>query len=296
MTWYKTKRLFLNKPYLIDPYRIMSLKKAKAICRKRGYPSDEELLENVRIKMGKTHAQWIDLIGVSKYGRVKAVAELKRLMIRRRKRVIVYVCGALIVSFMSFTSPGRALAVEIFRVVVTVIENILYIRPVGVDPTIDTRIDSDEISLIEQDLDERTISFETVDEIKRYVQKPLLFLDSQDFDIETIQYSETSILEDSVQIEYRSTSSDIRVGIFISWPNNIDAVSKNLNIDGGEYIHTIMDSGIVMEGVITPDRQYMGIATLEDSVIYVNIQLQQDIDESDLKSSAIQILNMLLLL
>lgn len=63
MRWRKIKKAILEKPWLIDVYRVMSRKEARRITWKHGYPTHAELMERARQKIDMPYEEFAKLIG-----------------------------------------------------------------------------------------------------------------------------------------------------------------------------------------------------------------------------------------
>lgn len=273
MAWFRIKKLIRQKPYLIDPYRIMSMKEAAKIWNNREYPSDEMLLEIARTKLGMTPAEWAALIRKSYTKHSPIMGGLVKAFIRRKKLAAACVLALILALFMVFTAPGKALAMRIYNIVVTIIENMLYIHPADADPLVDTPISFNEISQIGDVIEDVTHSFGTLEEAKEYLERKLAYVKSETFALDSIQYHKSAFSGEYLELSYHSEKYPAILKLTHRWPDNISDYEAKLNLGASSYMQTMLNSGHVVEGFIKDNDIYIGVITIKRLILSIEIEI-----------------------
>lgn len=269
MGWYKTKRIILNKPYLIDPYRQISLNEAKELWRRAGYPNDEELLNRACLIAGKTSTEWSFLFNREKDRKQAFFAKLKNVKLFGKPAIIVSTIVLALIALLTFTAPGRAFAKKIYNTITKIIEDILYIRPD------DTSFQNDSL-ILPQDIpdhenkEEGTKEYTSLKEAQEYIGKSIIFLDNLEYTVTDIIVTESPISGTILEFSYRG-SSEIGISIVQQWTDNISDRALSIDISNTDYHKKELSMGFFIEGTLTEDNIYNGFAIIEDIVFTISI-------------------------
>lgn len=269
MGWYKTKRTILNKPYLIDPYRQISLSEAKEHWRKVGYPSDEELLNRACLIAGKTSTEWSFLFNREKDREQTFFAKLKNVKLFGKPAIIISAIVLALIALLTFTVPGRTFAKNIFDTITKIIEDILYIRP-------DDTFFPDGSLILPQDIpdpqnkENGTSEFKNLKEAQEYIGKSIIFLDSLEYTVTDIIVNKSLISGTSLEHSY-SNSSGIGIDITQRWTEDISVRALSIDISDADYQKKELPMGLVIEGILTEDNTYTGLAIIGDTSFIISI-------------------------
>lgn len=256
MGWCKT----LNKPYLIDPYRQISLQEAKHIWLKTGYPSDEELLNRACLIAGKTQAEWSFLFPRKRY---------RKQTLFRKPLIVVYAIVLVFITFLTFTIPGRAFAKNIYDTISKIIENILYIRPEETDFPDDSYILPQDIPDYENK-ENGIKEFKNLKEAQEYIGKSIIVLDNLEYTATDIIVKESPISGTILEFSY-SNESEFVISMAQQWTGNANDRAFNIDISNADYHKRELPMGFSIEGLLTEDNTYTGFAILEDIVFTISI-------------------------
>lgn len=260
MGWCKTKRLILNKPYLIDPYRQISFQEAKHIWLKTGYPCDEELLNRACLIAGKTQAEWSFLFPRKRY---------RKQTLFRRPLIVVYAIVLVFITFLTFTIPGRAFAKNIYDTISKIIENILYIRPEETDFPDDSYILPEDIPS-HDNKEKGTKEFKNLKETQEYIGKRIVFLDNLKYTATDIIVKESPISGTILEFSY-SNESGFSISMVQQWTDNANKRVLSIDISNADYHKRELPMGFSIEGLLTEDNTYTGFAILGDIVFTISI-------------------------
>lgn len=269
MGWCKTKRLILNKPYLIDPYRQISLQEAKQIWLKTGYPSDEELLNRACLIAGKTQAEWSFLFDRKKYSKQTLFVKLKNITLFKRPLIAVFTIILALIALLTFTVPGRAFANNIYNAISKIIENILYIRPEDTSFLDNAPILRQDIPSLENRRSD-AFKFTELRKASEYVGRDLVFLNNADYRITDITVKESPVSGIMLKLVY-SNDNGINIYIDNKWVSEHSDWAFNINIEGSEYKKIETSSGFIIEGMVTEDNLYSGFSIINDNSISISI-------------------------
>lgn len=252
----------------------MSMKEAAKIWNKRGYPSDEMLLEIARTKLGMTPAEWAALIRKAYTKHSPIMSGLVKAFIRRKKLATACMLALILALFMAFTAPGQALAMRIYNAVVTIIENMLYIHPADVDPLDDTPISSNEIPRKENVPEDVTRTFGTLEEAKEYIVSELAYFNSEAFTLNSIQYRKSAFSGEYLELNYHSNEYPAKIKLTHRWPDDISDHEAKLNLEASSYMQTMLNSKHVVEGFIKDNDIYIGVITIERLILTIEIEIK----------------------
>ncbi len=267
MNWPGLKRRIRFQPNLIDPYRKISYREARRIWKEHGRPDVLELLEGVRKKSGMTPEEWQALTGL----KVKNARVIHSAALRRWAAACVFVL--LFSAFLAFTAPGRAFAAQVYRTVVTIVEN--YIRiSTDEDPSIKLEPRT-EIHESSQD------SVNSVSEVYDQINDTIFYLPDTKYTLKSITVTNSRARGRSVSSKYVIDQTSIY--IVQRWPLDEQKKDVGIKMDDAIYHSTYGSNSLLFEGVYTEkENTYHGIAMESSYIIAVDIEhifTLEDIDD-----------------
>ncbi len=269
MEWYKTKRIILNKPYLIDPYHQISLNEAKEHWREVGYPSDEELLNRACLTAGKTSAEWSFLFDRRKYRRQTLFVKLRNVTFFEKPLIAVFAIVLALIALLTFTVPGRTFAKNIFDTISKIFEDILYIRP-------DDTSFPDGSFILPQNIpshenkENGTKEYKSLKEAQEYIGESIVFLDNLEYTVTDIIVKESPISGTILEFSCNN-SSGLSISMVQQWTDNISDQAFNIDISNADYQKKKLSMGLFIEGILTEDNTYTGFAIIGDAVFIISI-------------------------
>lgn len=259
LKWLLLKNKINRKPWLLEPDRFLSDFKAHRLALTQGgYPSASSIMENARIKAGKSLEEWIALTG---FRFEREESKLKnRVFAKRRKLIAVTVGIMLIVAFFGLTPKGRALAEEAIATITEFFDNVLYIHPVGT-----SRYDIHEIPEASPGIpEEMEYKLKSLGEISDYLNSPFLYLHREEFEMVEILLTTYSYRKPGFTIEYYRGDSDIALSE--QWPAK-DQLDIVLGVEG-EYFSYTLPSGNTLEGSYLKEDQSFAAAMLCNELVF----------------------------
>lgn len=259
LKWLLLKSRIARKPWLLDSDRFLSNHKAHRLALAQGgYPSASSIMENARIKAGKTLEEWTTLTG---FRFEHEEHKLKsRAFAKRRKLIAVTVGILLIVAFFGLTPKGRALAEEAIATITEFFDNVLYIHPVDT-----SRYDIHEIPEASPGVpDETEVKLNTQDEIPNYIDDSFLYLKGEDFDVVEIILTTHSYQKPGFTIRYFMGESDIVLSEL--WPSE-DQRHITLGLEG-EYFSYSLSNGNVLEGSFFLEDRSFAAAMISGELVF----------------------------
>lgn len=259
LKWLLLKNKIARKPWLLESDRFLSDHKAHRLALAQGgYPSASFIMENARIKAGKSLEEWTALTGFCFEHEERKLKE--RVFAKRRKLIAITVGIMLIVAFFGLTPKGRALAEEAIATITEFFDNVLYIHPVGT-----SRYDIHEIPEASPGVpDETEIKLNKLDEIPNYIENPFLYLQGEDFEVVEILLTTYSYRKPGFTIEYYRGDSDIALSE--QWPSE-DQLDVVLGVEG-EYFSYTLPSGDTLEGSYLKKDQSFAAAMLCNELVF----------------------------
>jgi len=260
MKWLCLKRKIRSHPALLDPYRTLSGRQARAQWKKLGRPTVAELMEGSRVKANKSEKEWSELTG---YSDKRRRAKGARSFGLPRRWAVACIAALLIVLFMAFTAPGRALAQSIYNTVSTIIGDMLYIQS--------KETDLDAVYTEPQSNSAGTDKQLSLRQAYEQLKRPLLYLKEDEYTLKNVSVSESEFMGASVESEYQA--DDITIVITQRWPLAGQPAMSSIDVQNGEY-HSVRSSiGFTIEGVYrSADYTYVGSATTDTMVFAISIQ------------------------
>ena len=259
LKWLLLKNKIARKPWLLESDRFLSDHKAHRLALAQGgYPSASFIMENARIKAGKSLEEWTALTGFCFEHEERKLKE--RVFAKQRKLIAIIVGIMLIVAFFGLTPKGRALAEEAIATITEFFDNVLYIHPVGT-----SRYDIHEIPEASPGVpDETEIKLNKLDEIPNYIENPFLYLQGEDFEVVEILLTTYSYRKPGFTIEYYRGDSDIALSE--QWPSE-DQLDVVLGVEG-EYFSYTLPSGDTLEGSYLKKDQSFAAAMLCNELVF----------------------------
>ncbi len=259
LKWLLLTNKIKRKPWLLDSDRFLSDYKAHRLALAQGgYPSASSIMENARIKAGKTFEEWTAITG---FHFVREERKLKNRVFAKRRKLIAITAGILLIAaFFGLTPKGRALAEEAIATITEFFDNVLYIHPVGT-----SRYDIHEIPEASPGVpDETEIKLNTLNEIPNYIEDSFLYLKGEDFDVVEILLTTYSYQKPGFTIEYYIGDSDIVLSE--QWPSD-DQKHITLGVSG-EYFSYKLPSGDTLEGSYDREDQSFAAAMICDELVF----------------------------
>ncbi len=259
LRWLLLKNKITRKPWLLEPDRLLSDHKAHRLTLTQGgYPSATSIMENARIKAGKSQEEWIRLTGFQPQS-AKDTPK-KKVSVKSQRLIAIAISILLIITFFGFTPQGRALAEEAITTITEFFDNVLYIHPVGT-----SRNDIHEIPVASPGVpDETEIKLDSLDDISNYIEDSFLYLRGTKFETIEILLTTYSDRKPGFTIEYYKGDSDIVLSE--QWPAE-DQLNITLGIEG-EYFSYTLPSGDTLEGSYLEADQSFAAAMLCDGLVF----------------------------
>jgi len=259
LKWLLLKNKIKRKPWLLESDRFLSDYKAHRLALTQGgYPSASSIMENARIKAGKSLEEWIALTG---FRFEREERKLKnRVFAKRRKLIAITVAILLIAAFFGLTPKGRALAEEAIATITEFFDNVLYIHPAGT-----SRYDIHEIPEASPGVPEETeYKLKSLGEISDYVNDPFLYLHGEEFEAAEILLTTYSYRNPGFTIEYYWGDSDIVLSE--QWPSD-DQKHITLGFEG-EYFSFTLSGGNVLEGSYFKEDESFSAAMICNDMVF----------------------------
>jgi hypothetical protein len=259
LRWLLLKNKITRKPWLLEPDRLLSDHKAHRLALAQGgYPSAVSIMENARIKAGKSQEEWIAITGFQAEN--EGHDRKSRPLVKRRRLIAVFASVLLVIAFFSFTPKGRALAQDAIATITEFFENVLYIHPIGTSMD-----DVHEIPVASPGVpDETEIKLNSLDEIPNYIDDPFLYLKGGEFEAAEILLTTYSDRKPGFTIEYYKGDSDIVLSE--QWPAE-DQLNITLGIEG-EYFSYMLPTGDTLEGSYLEEDQSFAAAMICDGLVF----------------------------
>jgi len=257
LKWLLLKNKMTRKPWLLEPDRFLSDHKAHRLALAQGgYPSAASIMENARVKAGKSQEEWIAITGFQ-----REACEKKDRSVVRKRRLITVLAGVLFAMVLfSLTPKGRALAEGAVATITEFFENVLYIHPAGTSMD-----DIHEIPAASPGVpDETEIKLNSIDEISNYIDDPFLYLKGGEFEAAEILLTTYSDRKPGFTIEYYKGDSDIALSE--QWPAE-DQMNITLGIEG-EYFSYTLPSGDTLEGSYYEEDRSFAAAMICNELVF----------------------------
>lgn len=240
------RKYIKNRPYLLDPWRLHSYEEAVHAWESAGYPAAITLLENARIKSGKTPEAWRQILGmnaaqIDKWERKRC----SRVNIPRRVFVLAAILTVLTL-FFSCTSPGRSIAYSAYHAVVQFINDHIIIRS---DKHMDQYSSVPAIAYGESNENE-PIQFSSIPEAIEHVEHNLYYLEDYQDLIESITLY--PVVQPYLQTVYLM-EDDTRIIVEQMLQDDIDDSMVSIEKTSAEYMQFSSEEGVEVYGVYTPE-------------------------------------------
>lgn len=178
--------------------------------------------------------------------------------------------AVVLVVFMSFTTPGRALAEEIYKVAVKVVENILYIRTSENDfPENREPVLPDEAPQASNGEGESR-PIDTADAAQR-LNRSFLVLNDSNFTVTGLEIKQSMVLG-LYFIEEYSDDAGLKLILYHNWPVDLDNLEVNVDIQNAVYQKHITKIGIEVEGILSEDNTYIGYSLWNNTILSITIK------------------------
>ncbi|OJU11841.1 MAG: hypothetical protein BGN88_07195 [Clostridiales bacterium 43-6] len=259
LKWLLLKNKIKRKPWLLESDRFLSdFKVHRLVLAQGGYPSTSSIMENARIKAGKTLEEWAALTG---FRFVREERKMKSIVFAKRRKLIAITAGILLIAaFFGLTPKGRALAEEAIATITEFFDNVLYIHPVGT-----SRYSIHEIPEASPGVpEEMEYNLKSLGEISNYVNEPFLYLHGEEFELVEVLLITYSYRNPGFTIEYYRGASDIVLSE--QWPAE-DQLDIVLGVEG-EYFSYSLPNGNTLEGSYLKEDQSFAAAMICNELVF----------------------------
>jgi len=259
LKWLLLKNKIKRKPWLLESDRFLSDYKAHRLALAQGgYPSASSIMDNARIKAGKTFEEWTALTGFRFVREERKL--INRAFAKRRKLIAITVGILLIAAFFGLTPKGRALAEEAIATITEFFDNVLYIHPVGT-----SRYDIHEIPEASPGVPDQTETrLNSREDIQNYISNSYLYLRGDRFEEVEVLLTTYSYRKPGFTIRYFFGDSDIALSE--QWPSE-DQLDIVLGVEG-EYFSYTLPSGDTLEGSYFEDDQSFSAAMVCNDLVF----------------------------
>ena len=259
LKWLLLKDKIKRKPWLLESDRFLSDYKAHRLALTQGgYPSASSIMENARIKAGKTFEEWTALTGFCFVHEERKL--INRVFAKQRKLIAITVAILLIAAFFGLTPKGRALAEEAITTITEFFDNVLYIHPVGT-----SRYDIHEIPVASPGVPDQTETrLNSREDIPNYISNSYLYLRGDRFEEVEVLLTTYSYRKPGFTIRYFMGDSDIALSE--QWPSE-DQLNIVLGVEG-EYFSYTLPSGDTLEGSYFEDDQSFSAAMVCNDLVF----------------------------
>lgn len=267
MGWYRSRRIIIERPYLIDPYRSISLREAKRQWKITGYPDNDSILDAAR-SLASSEDIKNKIVLVKKRNRYKIVENLRYVFTFRKAALVTYAIALIFVCFLTLSTPGRALAKSIYSVVTKIVEDMLYIRPTK-EGFPDSNYPIEPSPIPQVSIEEFEIHSMSLNDIYCEINNLFLTL-APDYAISDLEIKQSSISGLTFEAIYTSQEG-IAIIIRQRWPVDLNELEVNVDISNKNYQSRDLELGMRIEGILSNDNIYAGFSIWNDAVVAVSI-------------------------
>ena len=252
MKWFRLKKRIRLNPAMLDPYRQLNIRQARAKWREVGRPTAAELMDGARIKAAKSNSEWEEITGYKD-------TSVETRTVRLRRLAIVCAVALLLALFMTFTVPGRALAQTIYNAITTIIGDMLYIQNSNSPLNNEPQYQSSESSINT-----------TLSAINKQLNRPLLYLKGADYILKSAVISDGGYKGLVVELNYAIDTTDIY--ITQRWPLNDQPIDASIGMSNGLYHEAHSGMGLSFIGAYTEnDQSYVGSIIMDSEDVSIRI-------------------------
>lgn len=267
MGWYRSRRIIIERPYLIDPYRSISIREAKRQWKITGYPDNGSLLDTAR-SIATSEDIKNKIVRVKKRNRNKIVENLRYVFTFRKAALVSYAIVLVLACFLTLSAPGRALAKSIYSAVTKIVENMLYIRP-SIEDFSESNYPIEQSPIPQVSIEEFEIHSMSLNDIYCEITNVFLTL-APDYAISDLELKQSSISGLTFEAIYTSQEG-IAIIIRQRWPVDLNELEVNVDISNKNYQSRDLELGMRIEGILSNDNIYAGFSIWNDAVIAVSI-------------------------
>ena len=268
MGLYNRKKVILEKPYLIDPYRSISLKEARRLWRLSGYPADEVLLE-AATSLTTNEKISRKLVRLKKNNRPPVFEKLRYAFTFKKAALVAYSVGLLLVGFMMFSVPGRAFAMSVYNAVTKIVQNMLYIRPTSENfPDQTQSIEPNPIP--QSSIEDYEIHPRGLIEAYNHLDNTFIALNSPSYSITNLEIKWSSISGLTFDAIYTSHEG-VNIIIRHRWPVDLNELEVNVDISDKNYRSKDLKAGFPIAGILSDDNIYVGFSLWNNAVLTISI-------------------------
>ncbi len=278
MQWRKAQKLFIKKPYLMDPYRIQNNRAARRQLYADGLPRAFDVLDRARLRANLTPEKWEKQTGISleqlkRKCRNSQPIQFGSIAILSRQGAIAFLLTVLFIFFMAFTAPGRTLATCIYNAFSEIVNGILHISAVS-----DTKLHTPGV-ITESSSDSLECSFDSVEALCNAIDYPVYCLDVNGATV-MIQFDSSPRHGDYIESSY-VLENGIEVNIIqLSVQDTPFSAEANIPTAEDDYLKVEADSGIVIEGTYTKeDSVFFGATVTDFATVHYVVRNCADVTE-----------------
>lgn len=283
--WQKHFKLLRENPHILDHAYVLRRSEIERIYNS-GFPSLREFIAQTKARYTQLPREaWAEFDAA--LAAVEAKQKDKHAPMRRkntigqilRHRGLAIACAVLIlaVTFFACLPSGRALAKEIFSIVVHIIEDRIHFGKANPSYQDDTQGNGVVVLAEPTQPDEQpaTASYPSFLEFHKQTGLVPLIIDSDKCKPVSIQLSKSSDTGSTLETQYLYDTK-LKVGIIQRWDSKADLSVQSK--DSSFQQRTILGDKILYYSIDAADKSFNGYAVLDDSMLMIGAQSGVDMD------------------
>ena len=274
-----TRRRYYNtlreKPYLIDAVRRIGKSELDAIIAKEGIPDFFEVLQAAKQKA--PHLDWPDISRFDPSMQQETPSIINPVF--RLRKLVIGVASALLIAFLSFTTPGRAIVSKAVELVTRIAHNIIYFWDQNRTSEFNEPMEPGNAAAGEHAITEPTV-YTAIEDFTGDTMKLPVIVENDRITFMQITADPDNEGRFIATSDY-VTSDEKRVRLTQIWiePNR-EMIPSGVGIgEGDSVLQKVLPGSVTINYIITQDGVMSGYAIIGQSIVEIAAEPGVDIDD-----------------